>query len=45
MKTTILVVLTMITLQAHAQSACYPQVVATPQGLVTVIVCPQGVAR
>ena len=46
MKTAILLVLTTITLQAQAQTNCYPQVVATPTGLVTIIVCPDaGVAR
>lgn len=40
-----LLVLTLTSITAHAQANCYPQVVATPQGLITVIVCPGGVAR
>lgn len=39
MKTLLLVVLTAITIQAQAQAVCAPQIVATPQGLVTVVVC------
>ena len=45
MKTLTLIVLTTMALQVHAQASCYPQVVATPTGLVTVIVCPGGVTR
>ena len=39
MKTVILIALTAIVIQAQAQVLCFPQIVATPQGLVTVVVC------
>ena len=37
MKTLILVVLTVAAIQAEAQAVCSPQIVATPQGSVTVV--------
>ena len=39
MKLITLAVLTAITLQVKAQAVCSPQIVETPQGLVTVVVC------
>lgn len=38
-KITLIAVLLVVTNFAQAQVLCFPQIVATPQGLVTVVVC------